>query len=80
VQFSNVQRNLWLLDEKRIPTVIRDAGKAFILYFPERLPAILLVRHRFGGLEGLPAVSLEGLPASGVACCLNKSQTKTPFN
>jgi hypothetical protein len=72
VQFSNVQRNLWLLDEKRIPTVIRDAGKAFILYFPERLPAILLA--------GLPAVSLEGLPASGVACCLNKSQTKTPFN
>jgi len=26
-----------------------------------RLPAILLVRHRFGGLEDLPAVCLAGL-------------------
>jgi hypothetical protein len=117
VHSSHVQKNLWGLREKCIPTVIRDAdgglrayprghlvsptlflnggtsgttsrpksnlsrtkdadfrgrGKAFILYFPERLPAILL--------EGLPAVFLAGLPALDVAYCSNKSQTKTPFN
>jgi hypothetical protein len=109
VQSSHVQRNLWVLHEKCIPTVIPDAdgglraypwghlvsptlflnggtsgttsrpksnlsrtkaadfrgrGKAFILYFSERLPA----------------VSLAGMPSSGVAYCLNKSQTKTSFN
>jgi hypothetical protein len=64
VQFSYVQRNLWVLHQKCIPTAIRDADKAFILYFSERLTA----------------VSLAGMPASGVAYRLNKSQTKAPFN
>ena len=59
VQFSHVQKNLWVLHQKCIPTAIGDAEKTFVLYFPERLPAILVA--------GLPVMFLVSLPVSHLA-------------
>jgi hypothetical protein len=58
----------------------RGRGKTFILYVPERLPAVCLAGLPAILLEGLSAIFVAGSPALGVAYCPNKSQTKTPFN